>query len=69
MADEPMRLRIDGGRWPAILEWLPRAKLHISALELHLNQTKVPYFYYSHVELYDKCFSKTKCSLVMMAAR
>lgn len=44
MADEPMRLRIDGGRWPAILEWLPRAKLRISALELHLNQTKVPYF-------------------------
>lgn len=42
MADEPMRLRIDGGRRPAILEWLPRAKLRISALELHLNQTKVP---------------------------
>lgn len=41
MSDEPMRLRIDGGRWPAILAWLEKTRLRISALELHLPLAKV----------------------------
>lgn len=37
LADEPIRLRINSGRWPAILSWLPSARLPVSALELYLG--------------------------------